>query len=218
MTLSAAPLASITVSRRKPGPSGSTNSVRRSARAVAGTPLTSTVSGPTPPETLSARRIGLAVDGRELEPRVVRREHDAQRRRLLSPATAPRAEVLQRRRQLRVRGNSAPLRRARQRRRLLAGAREGVEQDRRRGRAADQARHRRAVGPADPDADGAPAVEAHRPRIAIAVGGAGLVGDAAAGGVFRRRRADQHVADIPGRDRIEQPARRGRLAHRRCAR
>ena len=40
MTLSAAPLASITVSRRKPGPSGSTNNVRRSARAAAGTPLT----------------------------------------------------------------------------------------------------------------------------------------------------------------------------------
>ena len=54
------------------------------------------------------------------------------------------------------------------------------------------------------------AVEADRPGVAIAVGGAGLEGDAAARGVLRRRRADQHIADIPGGDRIEQPARRPR--------
>ena len=63
-------------------------------------------------------------------------------------------------------------------------------------------------GAADPDADRALAVEADRPGVAIAVGGAGLEGDAAAGGVLRRRRAEQHVADIPGGDRIHQPARR----------
>src|SRR5262249_8500696 len=54
MTLSAEPRASITVRRRKPGPSGSTNNVRRSARALAGAPLTSTVSGSTPPEIFKA--------------------------------------------------------------------------------------------------------------------------------------------------------------------
>src|SRR5207237_3232564 len=59
MTLSAAPLASITVSRRKPGPSGATNSVRRSTRAVVGRPLSSTVSGSTPPDIFSASGSGL---------------------------------------------------------------------------------------------------------------------------------------------------------------
>ena len=69
---------------------------------------------------------------------------------------------------------------------------------------------RRAVGPADPHPDRALAVEADRPGVAVAVARAGLEGDAPAGRVLRRRRAEQHVADIPGRDRLDQPARRRR--------
>ena len=53
-TLSAAPRASITVSRTKPGPSGATNSVRLSAPVVTGVPLTRTVSGCVPPDTFNA--------------------------------------------------------------------------------------------------------------------------------------------------------------------
>ena len=130
----------------------------------------------------------------------------------LSPARPPGGSAAAAAAAWPVAATSAPLRRRRQRRRQLAGAGEGIEQDRRRGGAPDQAGHRRAVGPADPDADGALAVEADRPGVAIAVGRAGLERDAAAGGILRRRRAEQHIADIPGGDRIEQPARRRRLA------
>src|SRR5205814_1173151 len=50
-TLSVEPAESITVSRTKPGPSGSKNTVfRRPAGESSGAPLTSTVTGPTPPE------------------------------------------------------------------------------------------------------------------------------------------------------------------------
>src|SRR5262249_44429688 len=48
-----------TVSRTKPGPSGSKNSVRRPAAAGNGMPLTSTGNGPVPPLTLSAIGSGL---------------------------------------------------------------------------------------------------------------------------------------------------------------
>src|SRR3954452_8236486 len=58
-TLSIAPRPSITVSRTKPGPSGSKNSARLPREAGTGSPLTSTVSGPAPPVTLSA--IGSAL-------------------------------------------------------------------------------------------------------------------------------------------------------------
>src|SRR5438270_48440 len=101
--LSAAPLASITVRRTKPGPSGEKNTLRRSAPLASGTPLTS---------------------------------------------TAP-----------------------------------------------------------DPHPDGGAAVEPDRPGVAIAVGGAGLERDAVADRVLGRRRADQNIADIPGRHRLHQPAR-----------
>src|SRR5262249_907297 len=58
-TLSVAPLASITVRRTKRGPSGSKNKVRRPGASGSGWPLTSTVSGPAPPVTLSAIGSGL---------------------------------------------------------------------------------------------------------------------------------------------------------------
>ena len=77
-TLSAAPLASITVSRTKPGPSGEKNTVRRSAAAASGTPLTSTVQRLGAAGDFRADRLGrLAGGGGELEPRAIRREHDA---------------------------------------------------------------------------------------------------------------------------------------------
>src|SRR5258708_6641783 len=64
---------------------------------------------------------------------------------------------------------------------------------------------RRAIRTADPHTDRPLAVEADRPRVAIAVTGAGLERDASADGMLRRGRADQHIAHIPGRDRVEQP-------------
>jgi hypothetical protein len=48
-----------------------------------------------------------------------------------------------------------------------------------------------------PTHNGALAVEANRPRIAMAVAGPGLEGDASARGVPRRRHAAQDVTDIP---------------------
>ena len=64
MMLSAAPLASITVTRTNPGPSGAKNKVRRPC-AFTGTPLTRTVSGATPPATLSASQ-GFATSDQTL--------------------------------------------------------------------------------------------------------------------------------------------------------
>ena len=54
------------------------------------------------------------------------------------------------------------------------------------------------------------AVEADRPGVAIAVAGAGLEGDPVVRGVLRRRRADQDIADLPGRGLIHQPQRLAR--------
>ena len=51
------------------------------------------------------------------------------------------------------------------------------------------------------------AVEADRQRVAKAVGRAGLEGDAARQRIRRRRAPTQNVGDIPGRDRIGDPAR-----------
>src|SRR5262249_10082966 len=59
-----APRPSITVSRTKPGLSGSKNSVRRPAAAGNGMPVTSTVNGPGPPVTLSAIGSGLPAPPR----------------------------------------------------------------------------------------------------------------------------------------------------------
>ena len=94
--------------------------------------------------------------------------------------------------------------------RLREGARidaepgEGVEQDGGCDRAPDQSRDRAIIGAADPDADRVLAVEADSPGIAIAIGGAGLVGDAAGHGVERWWSAKQGVGDIPGRDGIDE--------------
>ena len=99
------------------------------------------------------------------------------------------------------------VRRLREGARIEAEPREGVEQDRRRHDAADQPRHRAIIGAPDPDADGVPAVEADGPGVAIAIGGAGLVGDAAGRGVERRRRAEQRLGDIPGGDGLDEARR-----------
>src|SRR5262249_38146846 len=130
-----------------------------------------------------------------------------------------RAEALQRGRQLPRRRDERAFGRRRQRRGQLAGAGKGVKQDRRRGDTPDQAWHWRAVGPAHPNTDGALAVEAHRPGVAVSVRRAGLEGDTAAGRVLWRRRAEKDLADVPGGDRIQQPACRRRfLAARRALR
>src|SRR5262249_19860645 len=64
----------------------------------------------------------------------------------------------------------------------------------------------------EPNTDGALAVKTKRPGIAITVGRAGLVGDTAAGSVLRRRRAEQHVADVPRGDRLDQADRGSGIA------
>ena len=51
----------------------------------------------------------------------------------------------------------------------------------------------------DPDAQHVAAVEADRPGVAVAVGCAGLIGDAALGGAVRRPDAGQYVGDLPRR-------------------
>ena len=68
-----------------------------------------------------------------------------------------------------------------------AGFRKALEQDRGGRDIAGQAGDRRRVGPADPDAEHIAAVEADRPGVAVAVAGAGLVGDAARRCAVRRR-------------------------------
>ena len=47
------------------------------------------------------------------------------------------------------------------------------------------------------------AVEADRPGVPVAVGGAGLVGDAAGRGIVGRRRPEQHIGHLPGGRRLE---------------
>ena len=215
-TLSAAPGPSITVTRTKPGPSGAKNSgaaagLRRNRHAIDQHRERRDAAG-----DLERRRgSGLAVAPRQFEPGAVRREQDVQRWPARPRRAGRRAKALQRRRQFGGRAiTSAPSGRAAAAAGGAADAGEGVEQDRRRRAAADEARHRRAVGPADPDADRVPAVEADRPGIAVAVAGAGLERDAAGGAVLRRRRAEQHVADVPGGDRLHQPARLRARSHR----
>ena len=201
---------------RNPGPSGVKNSVRRPDCAARGTPFTSRVSGCTPPEIFSAIRRAPSAASSSRAP------FGGNMMRGAASACRPRAMPGRKR----CSGSGSRLLVAKIAPFGACGSaagnppepRERIEQDRRRRGAADEARHRRAIRPADPDADGAPAVEADRPGVAIAVAGAGLERDAPADGVLRRRRADQHVADIPGGDRIEQAARRGALAARRAAR
>ena len=170
-TLSVAPLASITVSRTKPGPSGERTACASRWRFSERHAVDQHGERLAAAGDLQRERIDRAGLGGELEPRAVRREHDLERRlaalarqagRGGSAAAAAAAWRWWRSACRAARAGSGAS--------DLARAREGIEQDRRRGGAADQARHRRAVGPADPDADGALAVEADRPGVAIAVG------------------------------------------------
>ena len=119
VTLAAAPEASITVTREKPGPAGVKNSALAAASAVArwtGTPLTSTVTGATAPVTFSATGSGLPSVSRQIEPRAVRRKHDAQRRLRRGAGQTSRLKVPQRRRQLGIGGEHHARGRTRQRR------------------------------------------------------------------------------------------------------
>ncbi len=124
------------------------------------------------------------------------------------------AEAAQRVGQFGVGGDERTGRGAGQRRLARAEAIEGFEQHRGRGGDAGHAGHRRAIRTADPDADHRSAVEADGPGIAIAIGGAGLVGDAAGRAVERRRHVGEDIGHIPGGDRIEHG---GGLTHRRLA-
>src|SRR5439155_8460068 len=63
----------------------------------------------------------------------------------------------------------------------------------------------------DPYRDGRRPIEADRPGIAIAVGGTGLEGDLAANAVLGHRRAEEHIAHLPGGRLVEEPARLGIL-------
>jgi ABC-type uncharacterized transport system substrate-binding protein len=167
---------------------------------------------------LERDRIGLAgAIVCKFEPGAIGREHDAKLRFGALAREHARPEALQRRRQLAPRCDERTLGRGWQRRQQLAGAGKGVKQDRRRGNAPYEAWHRRAIGAADPNADGALAVEAHRPSVAVSVRRAGLERDAAAGSVLRRRRAEEDAADIPGGNRIQEPAWHRRLFAARCA-
>src|SRR4029077_4839438 len=65
VTLSAIPLASITVTRANPGPSGVKNIVRVVLALPSGMPLISTISGPVPPEIFSASG-SMPPSGREV--------------------------------------------------------------------------------------------------------------------------------------------------------
>ena len=202
ITLSVAPLASITVSRTKPGPSGAKK--RSSPTGVldwqaidqhgqwAGAAL-----------RLDRDRLGRAVAPRgEFQPRAVGRKQDAQRR-ILRCSLRP--ETLQWWRQFRRGSHDRTNGRRRQRPRQMPGAGERLEQDRRGVVAAHAAGGERAVRTPDPHADRVVARVADRPRVAEAERGAGLVGDrlrvaAVAGGeeARRRRRVEQDPGDVEG--------------------
>src|SRR5690606_34404514 len=79
-----------------------------------------------------------------------------------------------------------------------AEAGKGIDEDGRRRIDPDQAGDGRAVGAADPDTDRMAAVEADGPGVAVAVGGAGLEGDAAGGNLRRAGRAGEDGGDVPG--------------------
>ena len=116
-----------------------------------------------------------------------------------------RAKSTQRQRELCIARHQRTFRRLRQGHRDFSGAGEGIEQDRCGSGAADKAWYRRTIRTSNPDPDGDAAVEADRPGIAVAIAGTGLERDPAVRGVLRRRRTDQHVADLPRRDLIHQP-------------
>ncbi len=208
-TLSATPRASITVSRAKPGPSG----VKNSVRWAVGTRLRHAVDQKRErlhPAGNLQRHLGQRTPLGALEPGAVRREHDARRAVGLVARERARPEALQRRRQASVgRPTSAPFGAFGSAVPTPSEARKGIEQDRRAPRR----------GPTSPGT-GAPSGRPTQtptvrlpskpdgPGVTVAVAGAGLERDAPDDAVFRRRRADQHVADVPGRDRIDQAARR----------
>ena len=193
-----------------------------------GAPLTSQVSGGTPPAAFRASVPARPSARREAEidARAVEREGDLQRRRARVAAMVfgtslrtwrsggGRVAVVG---DERVRRPSAP---ARARRRGGRRRRTGSAPRR---AAADEARHGGAVRPPDPDADRDAPVEADRPGVAVAVGGAGLEGDAAGRARCRaaarragcRRRTRRRPARRCGaraarRALAVEPARRGR--------
>ena len=222
VTASDAPLASTTVTRAKPAPSGFQADVAAELRFADRRAV----------DEPGERRD--AAERLQREPRVARARRRCRGRSARRPAerrsSAPRVSVAAMvlgaslRRWRSGGGRSAVMARAaRPGRRIeldvAPEALERVEQDRRRGLPADEAGRRAVVGPADPDRDGRPLVEADRQRVAKTVGGAGLEGDPAGKRIGRRRRAAQDVGDVPGRDRIGDPARADdRRARRRAAR
>ena len=182
-------------------PSGRHSVWRAKGSTVTGAPSTSQRKGGTPAPRRMQRAAGAAAEA-EVDAGAVGREGD------LGAATGVGGAAGAGRRagrgQLGVVTVSAP---AGGGGRGWARARAGRRRRRARGR---RLRGRGRRGPrrrpgAEPDADDVGAVEADRPGVAVAVAGAGLVGDAAGDAVRRRRRAAQDVADVPGRDGGERP-------------
>ncbi len=130
---------------------------RRRSGSPIGAPLTNQVSGRAPPSALSARAcLALAVLQPEIDARAVGRKGDLQRRRGGRGDRLGRvlAQMAQRRRQIGARRDAQHALGRADQLDVAAEPREGVEQDRRGGLAADQARRRAVVGPPDPDGDG----------------------------------------------------------------
>ncbi len=131
--------------------------------------------------------VGLSTCGGEIEACAVRREHDMQiGARARSPAWLS-LKMAERRRQFGIGRHQHTVRRARQCSDRSANSGENIKQDWSRSVTPNQARHRRAVRPTDPNANSVPAVKADRPRVAVAIAGAGLERDPPRGSVLRRR-------------------------------
>ncbi len=156
---------------------------------------------------LQDERHRVAVANAEIDAHALRRIGDLRGRGGRDGRCVGRAEAAERRRQARGVCLHDPRRSGRERGRL-SKPREGVHQDRRRRVDADEPRHRRAVRPPHPDADHVPPVEADRPGVAIAVGGAGLEGYRARRRALRAGRAGKDRGDVPGGALVEHLRRR----------
>ena len=181
VTRSTRPLASITDSLTKPRPSGCQTTSRDWRRGADRRAVDE-------PGQRQRAALGLEHDRRrrlvDLDLGAIGRKCDLHAAaRGTAPSAArrrPVAEAVQRRRQLGA-GRAQRRRRAAAAAaaRCVAEAREGVEQDRRGGDAAGQARASRRRRGGRPRRRWCGGRRSRRPGVAIAVGGAGLVGDAA---------------------------------------
>ena len=205
MTLSLRPPASMTVSRRNPGPSGCTKTVPRRAVLLKRNAVHQHRQVPGATGELDGQRSGFPCPA-QIDAGAIGRKDNAGRIGQLTDCRG-RPEALQRQRQLAARRKERALRRGGKRDRRITAAGKSIEQDRRRGRAPNKTRHRYAIRPPDPHADCHAAVKADRPGVTKAVGGTGLERDPAMRRMLRGRRTEQRITDVPGGDRIEQALR-----------